>query len=318
MKNRYTIGDMRSEVFKVLDEYSYNSEGCEMFSGGTGDMEKRFISALNCALRLVCNALSKNKKNIELKFEKPMVLMEICDIRLHNDAKSIDVPYFSGALSFDFCGKGKLLFYDSDGKVTEEKQLFAEYGNIENIRCFIPENAVKMSFETSDSLSVAKLKSYERASLGACDSEILLPDGKKLYCRFPEMCSELCDITAMTRYGASGVPADIFTFEKGVICCDEKYAGAYRVEYLEYPESYCESDSDETMLELSPVAYTAAVYACAASLCEHENGELYSRLTYKYREILANTYPAENLRRKNSFFSGGIFGRRRKGYDYWR
>ena len=52
-KSVYTLGRLKSEVFRALDEYSSNGLGHEIFSGGTGDIDKRFIPALNSAIRLI-------------------------------------------------------------------------------------------------------------------------------------------------------------------------------------------------------------------------------------------------------------------------
>ena len=318
VKHRYTIASLRSEVFKVLDEYSFNGQSRELFSGGTEDMNKRFVSALNCAIRLIDASGSRPKKHITLCFKKPEILMELCDIRLYESSKDIDIPYLSGAFSFDFCGRGKLLFVDESANTLEEKELSSEYGVFENARVFVPKTAYKAVFETDKAITVTSLKSYDVSSVGGCDSTELLPDGRRLYCSFPQECAELSCVFSLKGLAKINVPCDIFAIGNGTVSCDEKYAGLYEVGYCEYPKDFCESDGDDTALALSPMAYSAAIYATAASLCEHEDSGLYSKLTYKYREILANTYPHENLCTKNSFFSGGLFGRRRKGHDFRR
>ena len=85
--NKLSLGYLRSEVFRVLDEYTSNGVPHEIFSGGTGDIEKRFISALNSAIRLVylCAARTPVKKRIYL--EKPDISACAEDFRVLPDGE---------------------------------------------------------------------------------------------------------------------------------------------------------------------------------------------------------------------------------------
>ncbi len=318
MNNCHTIGSLRADVFRVLDEYSRNGENHDIFSGGTADIDRRFITALNGTLCLVTSALGFCEKRTRICFSRPVTLAMICDLCVTDVKQSIDLPVFSGAVSFDYLGGGKLCFVGADEQIVGEKELSCKFGNLESERAFVPENAEKMLFLPDSALLVKNLKIYDKKTLCGCSDEKYLPDGKRLYCAISPLLSEIKAVFAEKRVGKTGIPQDIFEVKDGVISCDEKYAGGYTVEFLEYPESFDESSSPDTVLSLSPAAYEAAVYSVAAALCEREDGELYSRLIYKYRELLENTYPKNNLIRKNSFFAGGVFGRRRRGYAFRR
>lgn len=316
MNKSLTIGSLRTDVFRVLDEYSRNGENHDIFSGGTGDMDRRFISALNGALCLVNTAIGSAVSKTRLCFSKPGILADICDFNVSERNTYVEIPFSSGAVSFDFRGCGKLVFLDADSESVGEKELVSDFGKLVGARAFVPEDAVRLQFETDSGLFVSCLKLYDKEGLHGCCDEKYLPDGKMLYCAISSQCCEILSVFDEKRRCRTRIPPDIFSFGGGVVSCDEKYAGTYTVEYSEYPECYDESDPDDTILSLSPAAYDAVVYAVAADLCEREDGELYSRLTYKYRELLANIYPKNNLTRKNSFFSGGFFGRRRRGYVF--
>ena len=78
--------------------------------------------------------------------------------------------------------------------------------------------------------------------------------------------------------------------------------------YYAYPEPIAENAPCETPVPLPPAASDALIYLVAAELCDREDGELYTRLLYKYRELLTNTYPSENIKRKNRYYAGRSFG----------
>ncbi len=318
MNNCHTIGSLRADVFRALDEYSRNGENYDIFSGGAADIDRRFITALNGALCLVNTALGSTVKRIRLCFSKPVVLAQLCDFQIAEGQNSIELPFLSGAVSFDFCGCGKLVFVGLNGEVIEERQLESWFGNLAVMRAFVPQDATRIVFSSETGLFVEKLKLYDKESLCGCTDEKYLPDGKRIYCAISPLLSEIKAVYGEKRIGSLGIPADLFEVSDGIISCSERYSGSYTMEYFEYPASFDESTSPDTVLELSPTAYEAVIYSVAAALCEREDGELYSRLTYKYRELLANIYPKNNLTRKNSFFSGGFFGKRRHGYAFRR
>lgn len=315
MNSCQTIGALKADVFRVLDEYSKNGLGHDLYSGGTGDMDKRFLTALNGALCLINSAVGGAVAKTSLTFSRPVLLALICDFDVFEGEKTVEVPFLAGSVSFDFMGEGKLVFSDIDGEIVEERYLSSCFGNFETQRAFVPNDAFKVCFSSEKTLIVRALKFYDKKSLMGCGEEKYLPDGKKLYCAISPLCHEILSVKGGKR-GALSIPNDIFDAAHGAVSCDEGYEGTYTVEYTEYPESYDESDSMDTPVSLSPACYEAAVYAVAASICEREDGELYSRLIYKYREMLANIYPKNSLKRKNSFFAGGIFGRRKRGYAF--
>lgn len=308
---------MRRTVFRLLDEYSCIGEGAELFTGGLADIEKRFVTALNSAVRLVYLSSLRNPEKKQITLSMPHILMELCDFSLSESeiAKNIVIPENSESVSFDFCGRGELGFYDASGEPIKTYSLESGYGIFEVFKCHVPAGTSEISLCTDSFLRTKKLRAYSADGAFSDCPEELLPDGKRLFCRLPEGI-ELCSVKG-TKYGhETEFPSDLFEFCGGVFSCEEKYSGEYTVEYYKYPAFFCETDTDETPVPLSPAAFSAAAYAAAAELCPREDGELYSRLTYKYRELLANLYPAENLKTKNSFFAGGLFGRRKKVHGF--
>ena len=311
--SNYTLGRFRSDVFRVLDEYSCNGKEHEIFSGAVGDMEKRFICAANAAIRLVSLACDRHLEKKSVVFKIPHILMKVCDFSLVGDEeKLISIPEGSGSLSFEFCGRANIIFCGEEGNVLLEKEVVSPYCQLTSFKVAIPENASDIIFSCvgKTSVDVKNLKSYSAESIGYCPDERFLPDGKKLYCEISPRCIEISRVVKITGDRAHPCRCDIFEFSDGILSCSEKNAGTYCVEYFKNPKELCENSNDDTVIELTPSAFSAAVYATAAELCEREDGELYTRLTYKYREILANCYPSQNPFSRNSFYSSA-YGKRR-------
>lgn len=310
---KYTLSRLKSDVFRLLDEYSCNGENTDIYSGSLGDIEKRFISAANFAIRLVSLACDRRKKRIRLFFKAPLPVMKKSDFSVsYGEEKTLSIPENTGALSFYYGGSAKMLFRDEYGIVIEEKSLITECGELLCHRAFVPDNARDMVFscKMADAVEISCLKCYSSDSVSHITEEKYLPDGKRLFCTAPPYLTELICAKRISGERCYPCPEDIFLIEDGTISCDEKYAGTYELEYLVSPCELEENSDDETEIELYPSAYTAAVYATAASLCEREDAELYTRLTYKYREILANCYPSGIEQRRNSFYSGGRFAKK--------
>lgn len=326
--NRFSLGYLRNEVFRVLDEYTSNGIAHEIFTGGTGDIEKRFISALNSAIRLVYLSAARTPKKKRILLEKPTVSSYSEDFRIYpgEDCRSFELADTgagntdSFCLSFDFCGEGKLVITGNDGESLESIELSADFGEIGNFKRNITvKNACSVDFcSDGRTLDIKNLIFFgSDGELCGIEDE-LLPDGKNIYCKISDRFYELKGVFCEKNGFVVEMPEDIFEIQNGILSCEQKYAGEYFVEFFEYPEQIDEGAGIDCPVDI-PSAYTdAIIYATAASLCAREDAELYSRLTYKYREYLANLYPTVNLRRKNTFFSGAFFGKRRKIKDFRR
>lgn len=326
--NRLSLGFIKDEVFRVLDEYTSNGIPHEIFSGSTGDIEKRFISALNSAIRLVYLCAARTAKKKRIRLEKPTVSACAENFRLFNasEKKSFDLSETGaqniGALciSFDFCGSGELTVIDQDRNELYKTTLSSDFGKIETFKGKIAENnAAFVEFSAKGQmLDVKNLIFFGADGALSGIEEELLPDGKRIFCKLSDTFFELKGIFCEKNGFIVEMPEDVFEIENGILSCDEKYAGEYFVEFFEYPEEIDNSAPIDTQILIPAHHFDAVIYATAASLCAREDAELYSRLTYKYREYLSNLYPASNLRFKNSFFSGAFFGKMRKAKSLWR
>lgn len=321
---KYTLGKIRADIFRVLDEYSFNGAEHEMFYGGTGDIDKRLATALNSAIRLIClsTCSPERKKCVKVKFFVPKTVFEVkeSELELYSCSKPLDMSN-ACALSFEYCGCGSISFWDSDGKKICEYPLSSEFGCFEIFRRFAPEGTHSAVVSAADGkILIKNVRGYEKDCFSGVYSDKndeFLPDGNRLYCAVSPRLYEIVSVSGEVHGRKCEYPTDMIEYCAGKLSCEERFAGEYTIKYYEYPFEIPENAPLDTELELSPAEYSAAVYAAAAEICAEENGELYARLTYKYREILANRYPVGNCRRKNGFFAGGFFGRRKKGYDFF-
>ena len=302
----YTLGLLRSNVYRALDEYSSNGIEHERYSGGTADIDKRFISALNCALRRLYLSTARTLFGTRVVFRPGKALLARDGFLIDSqENETFSLPEKAYAASFDYTGSGTVSVTDTVGNKTVFS-LSSEFGRYESKRFFLPENAVSLTFCASGNLLIRTFRILSDFGLPEKKEEntVFIPDGHKLYCAFSPLCAELYSVTK----GNTVFPNELFSFENGILSCEEQYAGEYTVSYYAYPEPIAENASFDTPIPLPPAASDALVYLVAAELCDREDGELYTRLLYKYRELLANTYPSENTKRKNRYYAGRFAG----------
>ena len=304
----YNLGQLRSDVYRALDEYSSNGIEHERCDGGTADTDKRFTAALNRAIRRLYLSSARTLYGARVVFYPGKVLFSRDGFLVGSgESEELSLPDGAYAVSFDCTGKGSLIAETAAGEKTVFS-LSSDFGCYESARFFLPDGCAKITFSAAGSLLIRSLRVYSNAFLPEKSDEntAFLPDGRKLYCSFPPLCAELCSVTK-ERSGEK-IPCERFSFENGVLSCDERLAGEYTVYYYAYPEPIAENAPCETPVPLPPAASDALIYLVAAELCDREDGELYTRLLYKYRELLTNTYPSENIKRKNRYYAGRSFG----------
>ncbi len=308
-EHTYTLSEIKDAVFRALDEFSINGNLSDKYSGGLSDINKRFFEALNQSVRKVYLSVERKVHETALSFTKHAMLLEVSKLNIsRSQAERISLPQSAGSFCISFTGQGTLTLKNSSEVILAEYRLCSGGGVFETEKDFVPEGCVSAEITSHAGLSILYFKVYSCNFLArGVTEQTLLPDGKNLFCAFPESAVEIKYVSsANTPY-----PVDLFSFGRGIISCDEKYAGSYRVEYFSYPPKLYETDPPDTPIELSPTACSALIYSTAAYLCADEDGDLYTKLMYRYQEICANRYPAAGTKTRNSFYSSGLFGRRK-------
>ncbi len=307
-KHTYTLGSFRTALFRVLDEYSLNGNNTERFSGMLSDIEKRLVSSLNMSIRRIYLSSERLPKKASLFFAAEKLLAEYSDMSMDCE-KKIFLPENSSFFVAEYSGEAKLSFFDMDERLISETLLTSEFGNIKTEKALVPESCVYVSFAPVSGFFIKKLR-FCGGSFAQDTDPALLPDGNRLFCRFDE---ELIEIISAEKE-SKGISPEAICYDEHIISVPREYQGYITIEYYAYPDSFTESTPDDTPIPLSPAYSDAALFMVAADLCDREDDGLYSKLTYKYREILNNTYPIERTKIRNRFFSTG---RRKSIRRFW-
>ncbi len=308
-KHTYTLGSFKTALFRVLDEYSLNGNNTERFSGMLSDIEKRLITSLNMSIRRIYLCSERLAKKADLYFEREKLLADYSDMNIEGE-KKIFLPEGTSFFVMDHSGEATVGFFDKDDVKISELHLSSEYGNGKTEKAFVPDGCAYISVFPVSGFYIKDLRLCSGHFPKDTDAA-LLPDGKRLYCPFGE---ELIEIIRAYR-DKKELPSDIFCYEEHVLSVPKEYGGYLSLEYYAYPEVIGENAPDDTPIPLSPAYSDAALYMVASELCDREDDGLYSKLIYKYREILNNTYPTERTKIRNRFFTAG--SKRKSARRFW-
>lgn len=134
-------------------------------------------------------------------------------------------------------------------------------------------------------VDVALRKVMTLCGLENGDTEIPAEKDQNVYCHLSD------DFAAfLSLYTPSG------TLYKGnyyiadrTLCFKAEEDGRYIFIYKRYPETISDKD-DQHALELDMYIADAVAYAAAADMCDKQEGELYTRIKYRFDELMANRY----------------------------
>lgn len=304
---KFTLGELRDRILKLLSRYSSN--GSVVVSGEKADIENRLVTSINIHLsKLMYEFFGKTKRQSAFFFV-PAVLEELGGMSLRAGEtvrKSVygrELGFYieargEGTLKFDCGGKSiTRQIYTDDGAYTVIK---GTVGNTEDGECSV--EILCGTYLDIRCFTVYGGVLEERGDTG------LLCCTDNIAAYLPKDCSQLIAVYRKTDAGefAAGhyVPEN-----SGTVLIERRENGEYEFEYIPEAPSFREGASDSDSVEIPSLAADALCYMCAADLCPVCQPELYSRLTYKYREILENLYPRHRKNRVvNSFY--GVIGKR--------
>ncbi len=276
----FTMARLSRCVLKCLERYSSN--GIPNTCGEKKDIENRVFDSFNTHLRLLNSDFSILKKRQKLVFFKhtPLLKKGAFTIPAGQEvtlsAQGAGLAYFIRArgdftLIFEYSGEGSAVEFSFGDSVFHELS-----GNISDCTGHI---SITLCADTESYIDSFVLYGDFPAGALICDAG---------YSReaLPARCERVISIS--DRNGRT-VPGYIFDIDckQGHITVMQEHTCEYILEYLEaFPEF---SEADEEVL-LPRGIFDALCYMCAADLCPSCDGEVYSKLTYKYREILENFY----------------------------
>lgn len=301
---KYKLFEFRDRILKHLCRYSSN--GTVYPSGEKADIENRLVTSLNIHLARLWQEFSAGDRKCRISFFAPPVIADVGNIKVGTG--DTEVRTLCGnriGFFMTVCGKGRISVTTSSGTRiynadTEKGERTIIRGNAENdgvTECVF-------SFTAESFLEVCDFTVYE--GVDTEHSELLY--GKAVYAAYlPSECSKIIAVYDDSKTGTRKIAYGVLEKER-VILIPSSENSVCNVEYVCYPPKFDESVGDESEIYLSPLMADALGYMCAADLCPVNDPELYSRLTYKYREILENLYP----RRRNSRVVNKFYGLVRK------
>lgn len=292
---KYTLGEFRDRILKLLRRYSSN--GVILPSGEKEDIENRLVTSLNVHLARLWHEFPAGTKRCGLSFFAPSVIADIGSMAV--SAGDTVVKTFCGkniGFFMTVCGKGNVSLTTSGGTsvynadTTKGERIVIRGGamNDGTAECVL-------SFTADTGMEIRDLVVYEGVEASRGDIQLLY--GKGVYASYlPADCADVVAVYDDSVYPTRKTDYDVLEDER-IILIPSGRGSEYTVEYVTYPPTFDEALGDDSEILLSPLMADALGYMCAADLCPVNDPELYSRLTYKYREILENLY---TRRRKNS------------------
>ncbi len=293
----HTYGECRGSVLKMLERYSSN--GTLNSCGEMKDMENGLVESINANMRKLYAEFVRESRKKALIFRAPRVICNFGPLYIEKGTE------FTGSFSgkgfcfyAEVCGSGDIVFKSSNG--FDSYSFGTDFGETEILKG-TPTGAtsgeISFTVSASDDVFLYSLVIYDGSH-----NEFIMPKG---YCmaRLPEGCAKVLSITDENGFLVSEDIFDISPSDLSVVTGAEN-SGKYVFEYYAYPDELAENCNDDAEIKLPGVLFDALCYMCAADLCPSSDGGLYSKLAYKYREILENYYDGARSHEseRNSFY----------------
>lgn len=293
----HTFGECRRSVLKMLERYSSN--GALNCCGELRDIENRLVECINANMRKLYAEFVRSIEKKTLVFHSPKILCEYGPLYIEKGTEFCgDFSGKSFCFYVEVCGGGDIVFSSSDGIDTYSFDTdFSETKILKGSLKGASDGNVSFTVNSKSDVSLFSFVIYEGGS-----PDYIMPKGS-CKARLPENCAELIGITDEKGNPMDKDLFDVSPWEMSIVTGSEN-SGRYIIEYYAYPERLCEDCGDDAQIKLPGVLFDALCYMCAADLCPSSDGEIYSKLLYKYREILENYYDGakNHASHRNSFY----------------
>ncbi len=306
----YTLGKLKDEIYKALGEFSRNGRELDELSFSKSDISSKILSAINSAVARAQLSLPSLEKQAHLRFLKQKKLYSLEDFELKTgQSKNIFVSFESSriAVSAYVSGNGSFKLKDEYGEVIFEEHFAKPPSRFERVKfysqVFYTEPvSMEIAAGENSSLAVKELEVYD------CDANAsnksLIPQKGYVCAALPEDFGNVCGYCVS---GESVCPS-MFVVSCGAVLARDEQCGDVILYYTPKIPQFDDFSSDDEIIELPDITSLAVVYLAAAELVETGDGELYSRLMYKYRDIALNCYnKSYSPRVENSFFANSKY-----------
>ncbi len=301
----YTLKDIKDGIFKALGEYSANGQRLGEMSYNRADLEHKIIHAINSALCRASMSLPAFTKSFMPRFvQNKCVYSESVpfEIKCGNTYKPIAGLYGKRfAFTLLLAGRACIKLCDAEGNTVFEKKTDAKESAFERVSFFTEE--LPEGKKTLEIIANGKSAAFRELDVYNADFGI---DNEKLIAYRGYSAAELpCDFGSLEGYSVNGKAfcKSSFIINDGVILCPLGFESSVTVYYTPKCIEIDEKTSESTVIDMPDVTCLGVIYLAAAELCETGDGELYSRLLYKYRDIALNCYDKKYAPKvRNSFF----------------
>ncbi len=292
----HTFEELRTRVLKLLERYSSN--GVQNSCGEVKDIEARLVESTNTHLRKLYSELLRPVRRVQIKIKK---LNFLCTKKYTIKQNKPLVWENVGTGMVFYCKvRGDMTFTVESESGSKVYTMHSDNGE-PTVICgsakSCKDSYMKFKAETATEAEFLEFFAFWGATY-AEDEEVEITTDGIMFPKIPEDCAELIAI-----YDKSGrkVSSDIVEYStySGRLYTDNKNYGEYTVEYVALPQEISSDTTGEEFIRLPSVLFDALCYMCASDICPANDGNVFSKLTYKYREILENYYS-----RSRSFTSG--------------
>ena len=310
VKSGYTLKKLKESVYKALDEYSENGEETDVSLYCKSDIEQRMLYAINSAVSRAELSMPAFIKEYTPRFfsPKPLFHRENTVLTSQSGAIAQNVSCSDRGLAFTLlaAGEGLVCIRAQSGEIEYIKEISSASSDaFDRIRFFTGaltagEKQISVSAKEGSSLALYEITAYP--SDGLSDSEERIPPYGSSCAALPEDFGRIEQIENNNgRCGLSDFP-----ISGGIMLSMIEDTSSVKVFYTPKTQFFDEGTPEDEEITLPDITCLAVVFLAAAELCGVGNGELYSRLMYKYRDIALNCYDRKFTSRiVNSFFAVG-------------
>lgn len=299
---KYTLSECRTRILKLLERYSSN--GIPNNCGEVRDIENRLITSLNIHLNKLWYEFSDTRCKSTVSFVSP-VCIEKFGCMYINGGNSEYLCIGGKNSCFYLVAKGKGILQINSPSSSFEHRIDTDPGSYAVITGPIDSRELydcDAYFYAETDLDIKEFVIY-----GDVPSPELLCGEDGAVALLPQDCSRIISLSSVYNGRELSDICEVLE-DKRIIKITSEYSGEYVIEYLPYPPCFPDDADDSFEIFLSPVMFDALCYLCASDLCPANDNALYTKLTYKYREILENIYDRHRSYKMRNKFYGVISG----------
>ncbi len=298
-----TLAELKERIYKALGEHSVNGEQVALTAFEKADMEKSIINAINTSVVRTVQYLPAFTRITELYFPEIKALLFKEMIKLEEgEQRRFEVEDGSdmAVVKICCCGNARIEALKGDEVLCEYNASCEKIGEIKTF-------SFALALEKGCEIAITALDGGVYIDSLYCADAHGLCMGKDAEC-FPQYGTTFAktdaDIKQISYASSNGksIPVYKYSCDNGYVYTSSENTGKTILHYIPMPHAFTEDSGADEKLSLPEITICAIVYLAASELCSYEDADVYNRLTYKYRDIVLNSYDRNKEDRRNSFY----------------